>query len=195
MTPPTICVYCGSSPGRHPEFQTEAETLGATLAKAGCTLVYGGGGAGLMGALADGALAAGGKVVGVIPRFMVAREWLHPGLTELHVPEDMHGRKRLMADLADGFIALPGGFGTFEELLECVTWRRLGLHAKPIVVVNCRGVYDPLERMLATWVREGFVEPSPRSLWETVPDAGAAWTALRAALPPQAPAGGPNSAS
>ena len=140
----SICVYCGSSPGSDPAFMRAAREIGALAAQHGHSLVYGGGNTGLMGAVADAALAAGGHVVGVIPDHMVRKELAHTGLTKLHVVDTMHERKALMASLADGFLALPGGIGTLEEIIEVFVWMQLGLHTKPCAFLNVNGYYDPL---------------------------------------------------
>ena len=153
----TLCVYCGSSDGARPIYGEVAEALGAELGRRDLALVYGGAGIGLMGRLADSVLAAGGRVVGVIPRAMVARELAHPGLSELHVVDSMHERKRRMAEIADGFIALPGGLGTLEELFEVLTWSQLGIHRKPCALLNTQGYYDRLLQWLAHAAQERFV--------------------------------------
>jgi uncharacterized protein (TIGR00730 family) len=155
-----ICVFCGSSRGRNPEFAHAATTCAAALARRGIGIVYGGGNVGLMGVLADAALAAGGKVTGVIPHGLVTRELAHQGLTALHVVESMHERKALMAELSDGFIALPGGFGTLEEFCEVVTWTQLGIHSKPCGLLNVNGFYDGLLAFLAHALREEFLRPT-----------------------------------
>ena len=152
-----ICVFCGSSVGRDPAYRDAAIAAGQALAKAGLSLVYGGGKVGLMGALADTVLAAGGRVVGVIPRALVEREVAHAGLSELHVVETMHERKTRMADLSDGFIALPGGAGTLEEFFEQWTWAQLGIHAKPCGLLNAKDYFRPLISMIEKAVAEGFV--------------------------------------
>lgn len=157
-----ICVYCGSSAGNRPEYRAAAQELGRTLAQAGIGLVYGGAHVGLMGAVADAALAARGSVIGVIPRHLAEREVAHHGLTELHVVETMHERKQQMASLSDAFIALPGGYGTLDELCEVLGWAQLGLHAKPIVLLNTCRYYDPLLTMLDQAVREGFLSMENR---------------------------------
>jgi uncharacterized protein (TIGR00730 family) len=144
----SICVYCGSSPGSDAAFLRAAREIGVLAAQRGHTLVYGGGNTGLMGAVADSALAAGGRVVGVIPDHMVRKELAHTGLTKLHVVDSMHERKALMASLADGFLALPGGIGTLEEIIEVFVWMQLGLHAKPCAFLNVNGYYDPLVSFL-----------------------------------------------
>jgi uncharacterized protein (TIGR00730 family) len=139
-----LCVFCGSSTGRHPAFADAAQVLATELARRNIEIVYGGGNIGLMGVVADAALAAGGRVIGVIPEGLVARELAHPGVSALHVVASMHERKALMADLSDGFIALPGGFGTLEEFCEVVTWTQLGIHQKPCGLLNVEGYYDGL---------------------------------------------------
>jgi uncharacterized protein (TIGR00730 family) len=159
-----ICVFCGSNAGVRPAFLEQAEAFGRLLAAQNVGLVYGGGGVGLMGALADSTRAAGGSVTGVIPEALVAAEVAHPGLTDLRVVHSMHERKQLMADLADAFVALPGGFGTFEELLEIVTWAQLGIHAKPIGLLNVDGYYDPLLQLIERAVAEGFIPAANTSL-------------------------------
>jgi uncharacterized protein (TIGR00730 family) len=159
-----LCVFCGSSPGRRPAFAETARRLGGLLAARGLGLVYGGGHVGLMGVLADAVLGAGGEVIGVIPQALVDKELAHPGLTGLRVVATMHQRKALMADLADGFIALPGGFGTADELFEILTWAQLGLHAKPIGVVNVGGYFDALLAWLDHTVGERLVRPEHRRL-------------------------------
>jgi uncharacterized protein (TIGR00730 family) len=153
-----LCVFAGSSVGARPEYAEAARTLAAELARRGVGLVYGGGGIGLMGVLADAMLAAQGEVIGVIPRPLAAREVAHRGLTELLVVESMHERKATMAELSDGFVALPGGLGTFEETLEILTWSQLGIHRKPVGVLNVGAYYDGLLKLLASAVREEFVK-------------------------------------
>jgi uncharacterized protein (TIGR00730 family) len=159
-----LCVFCGSRPGTRPVYAETARRLGAALAGRGLGLVYGGGAVGLMGVVADAALAAGGEVVGVIPRKLSSKEIAHGGLTELHVVGTMHERKALMADRADGFIALPGGYGTCDELFEIVTWAQLGLHSKPIGLLNVAGYFDPLLAWCDHMVGEGFLKPEYRAL-------------------------------
>jgi uncharacterized protein (TIGR00730 family) len=158
-----ICVYAGSSPGRDPAYARAASELATLLAGRGTGVVYGGGKVGLMGILADSALAAGGEVIGVIPRALMDREIGHDGLTELRVVGSMHERKALMADLADGFVALPGGAGTLEELIEIYTWSQLGLHRKPMGVLNVGGYYDGLAALLDHAVHEGFLREQHRA--------------------------------
>jgi len=157
-----ICVFCGSSPGARPRYADAARSLGNALAKRSIELVYGGGNVGLMGVLADATLEAGGRVIGVIPESLRALEVAHQGLPDLRVVQSMHERKALMADLADGFIALPGGLGTFEELLEIATWSQLGIHSKPIGLLNVAGYFDALLALLDHAVAERFLRPEQR---------------------------------
>ncbi len=159
-----ICVFCGSSPGKLPVYVQTAQRVGQLLSERGIELVYGGGNVGLMGALADACLQAGGKVIGVIPRGLFEKEIAHPGLTKLHVVATMHERKAMMADLSDAFIALPGGFGTWEEFCEIVTWAQLGIQRKPCGLLNVNGYYDPLLQMADRAVEEGFVSQVHREL-------------------------------
>ncbi len=154
-----ICVYCGSSPGTKPAYKAKAEALGKALAGRGLSLVYGGSKIGLMGQLADSVLAQGGRVIGVLPEALRAKEVAHPGLSELHIAKDMHERKAEMAALSDAFIALPGGFGTLDETMEMITWNQLGFQSKPIGFLNVEGYYDRLFRFLAGIEAEGFVKP------------------------------------
>jgi uncharacterized protein (TIGR00730 family) len=153
----SICVYCGSRPGLNPEFSAVAVQVGSWIGQHGGQLVYGGGKAGLMGFVADATLKAGGRVVGVIPQALVEKEWAHHGCTELHIVATMHDRKRMMAERADAFLALPGGIGTFEELFEVWTWRQLGYHDKPIGILNTAGYYDPLLGFLRQSVEAQFL--------------------------------------
>jgi hypothetical protein len=159
-----VCVFCGSSPGARPLYADAARRLAEALAGRRLTLVYGGGNVGLMGILADAVLARGAEVIGVIPESLVAWEVAHTGLSELRVVDSMHTRKALMADLADAFIALPGGLGTLEEFLEIVTWAQLGFHDKPIGLLNTDGYFDPLLKLLEHAVAEQFVRPEHRAL-------------------------------
>ena len=159
-----ICVFCGSNPGVNPVYKNAAAGLGRLLTERKIELVYGGGNVGLMGVLADAALEVGGRVIGVIPESLMAKEVAHQGLTELCVVGSMHERKALMADLAEGFIALPGGYGTFEEFCEVVTWSQLGLHAKPCGVLNVERYYDPLLALFDHAVKEGFLRSDNRTL-------------------------------
>jgi|SRR5215469_2779200 len=159
-----VCVFCGSSAGTDPAYRSCAEELGIELTRRKIGLVYGGGNVGLMGAIADAVLQAGGEAIGVIPEHLMTREIGHNRLTKLHVVRSMHERKALMADLSDAFIALPGGFGTLEEFCEVLTWSQLGLHAKPCGIVNVRGYYTPLLAMLDHAVDEKFLKPQNRTL-------------------------------
>ena len=152
-----VCVFAGSNAGARLTYASAARTLAASCAERGLGIVYGGGSVGLMGALADAALAAGVEVIGVIPRPLATKELAHAGLTELRVVDSMHERKATMNALADGFIALPGGLGTFEETLEVLTWAQLGIHGKPVGVLNVEGYFDGLLRWLSHAAREGFV--------------------------------------
>ena len=160
----SVCVFCGSNPGRRPEYLAGAADLGRTLARREIRVVYGGARVGVMGALADAVLAAGGEIIGVIPGLLVEAEVAHAGLTELHVVDSMHERKAIMAGLAGGFIALPGGLGTLEEFAEIVTWAQLGLHAKPTGLLNLLGYYDGLLRFLDHATQERFVRPDHRDM-------------------------------
>lgn len=167
-----ICVFCGSSTGVNPVYAEAAAKLGAQFAQRGITLVYGGGNVGLMGILADAVMQSGGEVIGVIPDFLLKREVGHRGITRLEVVESMHERKKRMADLADGFIALPGGWGTLEELAEVLTWRQLGLVDRPIAILNTNHFFDDLLQQLSKMIQEGFVKPACLSLLsiETTPE-------------------------
>ena len=160
----SVCVYCGSRPGTSDDYSAAARLTGQEIGRRGWQLVYGGGRAGLMGVVADAALAAGASVVGVIPESLMARELGHLGLTELHVVETMHQRKTLMAERSDAFIALPGGIGTFEELFEVWTWRQLGYHAKPLGLLNSAGYYNALLAFLKHGTAEGFMTSEQNAL-------------------------------
>jgi uncharacterized protein (TIGR00730 family) len=160
----SVCVFCGSSPGFHEGYTHAAQAMGAAIASRGLELVYGGGAVGLMGVVADAALAAGGKVTGVLPEALMAREIGHTGLTDLRVVGSMHERKAMMASLSDVFVAMPGGFGTFEEFFEVVTWSQLGLHAKPAGLLNVEGFYDPLITFLDRATEAGFIKPPHRTM-------------------------------
>jgi uncharacterized protein (TIGR00730 family) len=155
----SICIYCGSSAGNDPAFLAEAKSAGALIAQSGLTLVYGGGRVGLMEAVADAALAAGGRVVGVMPADLVSQEIAHPGLTELRVVNSMHERKWAMAEISDAFLCLPGGAGTFDEIFEQWTWALLGFHAKPCGFVDVAGYYGPLRAAIENMVAKGFLAP------------------------------------
>ena len=159
-----VCVFCGSQEGESPAYEQAARELGALLASRALTVVYGGGHVGMMGALADSALAAGGKVIGVIPKHLMRPEVAHQRLTELRVVDSMHTRKRVMAEHADAFIVLPGGYGTLEEMFEMVTWLQLRLHAKPIGLVNVAGYFDHLLAFLRHAAEQGFMRPQHRRL-------------------------------
>ncbi len=159
-----LCIYAGSSFGASPDYVETAMALGTACARRGLGIVYGGGGVGLMGAVADAALAAGGEVTGVIPRAMVERGWHHAGLSKLIVVESMHERKQTMAHLGDAFVALPGGIGTLEEVCEAFTWLQLGLHAKPVGVLNLGGFYDNLLRLLDHMTTEAFLSSTHRDM-------------------------------
>ena len=160
----SIAVYCGASPGADPVFADAARSLARVLVEHNIALVYGGGKVGLMGVIADEVLRLGGEASGVIPKALVEREVGHAGLTRLFVVKDMHERKAMMSDLADGFIAMPGGMGTLEELFEMVTWAQLGIHAKPIGLLNVEGFYDGLARFVEHMVGQGFVRPAHAEL-------------------------------
>ena len=170
----SVCVYCGSRPGADPAFAEVADQVGRWIGAHGGQLVYGGGRSGLMGVVADATLAAGGRVVGVIPRALVEREHAHRGCTELLIVDTMHERKRLMAERADAFLALPGGIGTFEEFFEAWTWRQLGYHDKPIGLLNQNGYYDALLRFVGDSMAGGFMDGSQMRLIEV----GATWEPL-----------------
>jgi uncharacterized protein (TIGR00730 family) len=173
-----VCVYCGSSQGRRAAHQQLAREVGTLLAARGVGLVYGGGHRGLMGELADAALAAGGEVIGVIPQSLVDRELAHARLTELHVVSSMHERKERMAQLSSAFIALPGGWGTLDELAEMVTWAQLGLHRKPIGLINSEGYFDALIAFITQMSAEGFVAATRRPLLHVEDNATALLTQL-----------------
>ena len=157
-----VAVFCASANGNNPAYKAAAEELGRTLAMRGIGIIYGGAKVGLMQAVAEAALAAKGRVIGVIPEVLVSLEVAHQGLTELHITETMHTRKALIGEKADAFIALPGGFGTFEELFEVLTWHTLRIHAKPILLLNINGFYDPLLTFFDHCVAEGMLKPRSR---------------------------------
>ena len=169
--PFTVCVYCGSRHGARPEYTLAARAVGTLIGANGWQLVYGGGNVGLMGEVADATLAAGGRVIGVIPESLMRREVGHPGLTELHVVPTMHRRKQMMAERADIFVALPGGIGTLEELYEAWTWRQLGYHDQPIGLLNTGGYYDDLLRFMQHSVVEGFLAQEQQSVLRVGDDA------------------------
>lgn len=174
----SICVYCGSADNLHPDYYQAAHHLGRALGQRGIQLIYGAGKTGLMGAVADGALAAGGEVVGVMPRIFYTPTLAHAGLTRLEVMDDMHVRKARMVELADAFVALPGGFGTLDELFETLTWAQIGLHAKPVGLLNTRGYYDPLLHMVEHIGREGFIYHEHRALFTQAAEPEALLNAL-----------------
>ena len=159
----SVAVYCGASSGTNEQFTLQAQAMGRALAERDFTLVYGGGRVGLMGAVADAVMQHGGRAIGVIPDFLADKELAHVGLTELHVVKTMHERKLMMADLAEGFVAMPGGYGTLEELFEVLTWGQLGLHRKPIGVLNVAGYYDHLLRALDHMADEGLLRRENRN--------------------------------
>jgi uncharacterized protein (TIGR00730 family) len=163
-----VCVYCASSRACAAEYHEAARRLGVVLAQRGFTIVYGGGGIGSMGALADGAIAHGGRVIGILPKFMQELEWGHGGLTELRLVEDLRTRKHLMLADSQGVVALPGGSGTLEELLEAMTFKRLGLYLNPIVLVNTRRYFDPLVTLLTAAISERFMDDRHNSMWQVV---------------------------
>lgn len=160
----SVCVFCGSSPGAEPDYLRAADAVGQAVARRGLTLVYGGASVGVMGGVANAALAIGGRVIGVIPEALVSREVAHSGLPELKVVGSMHQRKAMMGDLSDGFIALPGGIGTLEEFFEVLTWAQLGIHRKPCGLLNVAGYYDRLLDFIDYAVSQGFVTPEQRGL-------------------------------
>jgi uncharacterized protein (TIGR00730 family) len=178
-----VCVYCASSRQCDPLYHQAAARLGRELARAGVTLVYGGGSVGSMGHLADAALASGGRVVGVIPQFMYDLEWAHRGLSELVVVNDMHERKRLMIDAVDAVVAMPGGCGTFEELFEAITWKRLGLFGGAIVIVNTADFYRPLVELLERSVESRFMDHRHLQMWSVVEEPEQVLEAIRSAPP------------
>ena len=182
-----LCVFCGSSAGTDLRYREAAESLGRLLVARHVGLVFGGGSIGLMGVVADAVLADGGDVVGVIPHALAARELAHRGVADMRVVPSMHARKALMAELSDGFIALPGGLGTFEELFEIATWGQLGIHRKPVGVLNVAGYYDPLVALLDHSVREGFVSAGNRELIAIEETPGALMEALLRHRPPEGP--------
>lgn len=173
MTTPafSLCVYCGSRPGATPAYAEAARAVGEWIGAHGGRLVYGGGRNGLMGIAADATMAAGGQVVGIIPKALVEREWAHHGCTELHVVDNMHERKRMMADKADAFLALPGGIGTFEEFFEVWAWRQLGYHDKPVGLLNVAGYYDGLMAFMRTGVEQQFMSGAQMELIQVHVDA------------------------
>jgi len=178
-----VCVYAGSSPGARPAYSEAAAALAGTMAERGIGLVYGGGKVGLMGVLADTMLAAGGEAIGVMPQALVDREIAHTGLTELHTVASMHERKARMAELADAFVAVPGGIGTLEELIEVFTWSQLGIHAKPVGVLDAEGFYAALSGFLDHMVAEAFLRAEHRATLLADSDPGARLDRLQAHEP------------
>lgn len=180
-----LCVFCGSNAGQDPVYMETARLLGETLARNGIGLVYGGASVGLMGAVADAVLGKGGHVIGVMPQALVDKEIAHTGLSDLRVVGSMHERKALMAELSDGFIALPGGLGTFEELFEVWTWAQLGYHKKPCALLNVSGFYDKLAHFLDDVVERGFVKPVHRAMLIVKDEPAALIDAIRSYEPPK----------
>ena len=178
-----ICVYAASSPQAAPVYMEAARLLGETLAGNGCSIVYGGGSQGLMGALADGALARGGEVIGVLPKFMADLEWGHPGLTHLDLVEDMRERKHKLLTGSDAVVALPGGCGTLEELFEAITLKRLGLYFNPILLLDTAGFYQPLQAFLEQVIAQKFLNPEHAQMWSLVAEPAGVLPAI-AATPP-----------
>lgn len=179
-----VCVYCASNDGVRPAYMNAARAFGRLLAERGIEVVYGGGRSGLMGALADGAMDAGGRVTGVMPHALVEREVAHRGLTALHVVDSMHTRKAMLADMADAFVALPGGIGTLEEFFETWTWAQLGVHRKPVGLLNVDGFWTPLVALLDHLAGEGFLRGTPRDSLLVRDDGHAMLQALEAFEPP-----------
>jgi uncharacterized protein (TIGR00730 family) len=182
-----LCVFCGSSTGNRAAFVDAAHALGTTLARRNIALVYGGHSTGVMGALADAVLAGGGTAIGIIPRGLNPAEVAHPGLSELRVVSGMHERKEMMESLADGFLALPGGFGTFEELFEMLTWLQLGIHSKPVAVLDVDGYWRGLHQLVRDAVANGFIEPDRAAMLLADADVDALLDQLAAWKPPALP--------
>ncbi len=173
MSVSSVCIYCGSANGVADSYKEAARNIGTLLARRGMKIVYGGGHVGLMGIVADAALQAGAKVIGIIPEHIRAQEVQHTGLSELHVVPDMHTRKRMMVDSAEAFVILPGGLGTLDEAFEILTWKKLKLHNKPIILFNQNGYWDPFLALIDRTVKEGFASPADRALFKvatTVPE-------------------------
>ena len=188
MTPKALCVFCGSSPGQDPVFRDAARALARELVTRGIRLVYGGGNVGLMGEVSAAVMDAGGAVTGIIPHALMAREKGKRDITHLEVVATMHERKARMAELSDGFIAMPGGYGTLEELFEAVTWSQLGIHRKPVALLNVKGFYDPLLQMLDRAIAEGFLRSQHRGLVLVAETPGALLDAVAAWQAPAAEA-------
>ena len=180
-----VCIFCGSYSGSQPIYMTAAHQMGMGLAQRGLGLVYGGGRVGLMGAVADGTIAGSGKVTGIIPQSLVDRELAHVGLSKLHVVTSMHARKAMMAEIADAFIAMPGGFGTLDELFEIITWAQLGIHYKPIALLNIGGYFDPLLTFIEHMATEGFIKPEHRGAILVKNDVDSLLDTLLSYQPPQ----------
>src|SRR4030095_10475406 len=177
----TVCVYCGSSPIKEPAIESEIREFGREIAKRGVRLIYGGSSRGLMGAIADEVLKADGKVVGVIPKALEGREAAHRGLTELKVVGSFHEREQMLFDLADGFVAFPGGFGTMEEIIEMITWKQVGIHGKPIVIANIKGYFKPLLQQFELAVQKGYARKEDRILFAVADTSKAILTFLEGA--------------
>jgi uncharacterized protein (TIGR00730 family) len=181
MSISSVCVFCASSASCDRSYLDAARRLGGHLAQAGMRIVYGGGSTGLMGALADGALESGGNVVGVLPHFMEQVEWGHDGVSEMRLVDDMHDRVKTMKELSDAFVALPGGSGTFDELFQAISWKRLGLHIGPIILVNLRGYFDPCLELLGQAIDQRFMDERHATMWTVVRSENEVIDALRAA--------------
>jgi len=182
-----VCIFCGSKVGDDPIYRHDAQELGRLLAQQGMELVFGGGSVGLMGVLADSVLEAGGKVIGVIPQFLATKEIAHSKVTDLRVVPSMHARKALMTELSDAFIALPGGYGTLEELFEVITWAQLGLHGKPVGLLNSGGFFDHLVAFLDHTIVQGFVTSNERRHWLVDPTPSGLLDALARSRPARTP--------
>ncbi|MDR6903562.1 TIGR00730 family Rossman fold protein [Rhizobium miluonense] len=179
-----VGIYCGSRSGGDPIYTSTAQSVGQSLALLGVEIVYGGGRVGLMGAVADAALSKGGRVSGIIPRLLVERETAHTGLTRLHVVENMHERKAKIAEIAEAFIALPGGAGTFEEIVEQWTWGQLGIHQKPCAFLNVKGYFDPIKSMIENMVSEGFIQRDHADMLTFSDDLGVLLERFKNYIPP-----------
>ncbi len=177
----SVCVYCASSPTQNTEIETEIRTFGRELAQRGIRLIYGGSSRGLMGAIADEVLAAGGQVTGVIPKALEGREAAHRGLTDLRVVNSMHEREQLLFDLSDAFVAFPGGFGTMEEIIEMITWKQMGIHGKPIVLANIAGYFQPLLQQFDVAIQHKFARTEDRILFGVAENTKAILTFLEGA--------------
>jgi len=178
-----VCVYAASSARVAPEYHAAARALGESLAQAGCSVVYGGGSTGLMGSLADGALSKGGEVIGILPKFMADLEWGHPGLTHLELVEDMRERKHKLLTGSDAVVALPGGCGTLEELFEAITLKRLGIYFNPILLLNVRNFYAPLQGFMQQVIAEHFMNPGHEAMWQLVDSVEQVLPTIRATPP------------